>query len=103
MEWGVADGKPKTTFNFYTMKFNILQRFEDDKALVCLRGKDILLGFRFDKIFFIVGAEIAAKSVTTDAAAESAAAPAASFSSAPNAYDKMWKEIWQDMAEDEAE
>ena len=103
MEWGTKDGKPKTTFNFYAKKFNILQRFEDGKALVCLKGKDILLGFRFKKIFFMVAAEVASKSVTAADASAASDAPKASFGGAPAAYDKIWKDLWQDMAEDEEE
>ena len=98
LEWGQKEGKPKKTFSFFGKRLNILQRLEDGKALVCLKGKDVIVAYQFKAAWFVAYAEIAGAAATADAAA---GAPKASFGSAPAAFSKIMKEIWEEIAEDE--
>ncbi|ETO26756.1 hypothetical protein RFI_10378 [Reticulomyxa filosa] len=94
LEWGQKDGKPKTTFCFYGKRFNILQRLEDGKAIVCLKGKDIFIGYQFKAVWFLAYGEVASRSVD-----KSNQEQAAGFKSAPDAFSSIMKNVFESLDE----
>jgi len=94
LEWGQQDGKPKTTFCFFGKRFNILQRLEDGKAIVCLKSKDILIAYSFKTIWFLAYGEVASRSVDP----KSQDTPQG-FKSAPDAFNNIMKQIFESLDE----
>jgi hypothetical protein len=96
LEWGQKEGKPKTTFCFYGKRFNILQRLEDGKALVCLKNKDIFIAYQFKSIWFLAYGEVASRSL---AKSEDPDQKVVGFKSAPDAFNNIMKTIFEGLDE----
>jgi len=97
LEWGQQNGKPKTTFCFYGKRFNILQRLEDGKALVCLKNKDILIAYQFKTVWFLAYGEVASRSVSQDTETEKKEVKG--FKSAPDAFNTIMGKIFEKLDE----
>jgi len=84
----------KPLFVFYGKRFNILQRLEDGKAIVCLKGKDILIAYQFKTVWFLAYGEVASRNVDKGSQEK-----ASGFKSAPDAFSSIMKKIFEGLDE----
>eukprot|EP00486_Rosalina_sp_Unknown_P002854 CAMPEP_0201564114 /NCGR_PEP_ID=MMETSP0190_2-20130828/2077_1 /ASSEMBLY_ACC=CAM_ASM_000263 /TAXON_ID=37353 /ORGANISM="Rosalina sp." /LENGTH=83 /DNA_ID=CAMNT_0047979827 /DNA_START=350 /DNA_END=601 /DNA_ORIENTATION=- len=79
--------------SFFGKKFNILTQFEEDAgyhALICAKGKDVLIAGQFKTIWFLAfGQKKAAKAPKKDPG----------FAGAQQAYTKIAKDVWDALGE----
>jgi len=88
---------PKQLIVFFGKRFNILQRLEDGKALVCLKNKDIMIAYQFKTVWFLAYGEVASRSVS--ATTEESTEKATGFKSAPEAFNTIMKKIFEGLDE----